>query len=84
MKWKWQNKIQHNVKVKFKTYQMYNNSNNNTNNEAYRIEIIPQNIYLKETDKYGNLHLKSSFPKRYKSVWIVFIKMTFFYLDPYI
>ncbi len=29
-------------------------------------------------------YLKSSFPKRYKSIWIVFMKMTFFYLDPYI
>ncbi len=29
-------------------------------------------------------HLKSSFPKRYKSILIVFMKMTFFYLDPYI
>ncbi len=27
--------------------------------------------------------LKSSFPKRYKSILIVFMKMTFFYLDPY-
>ncbi len=27
---------------------------------------------------------KSSFPKRYKSILIVFMKMTFFYLDPYI
>ncbi len=35
---------------------MYNNSNNNTNNEACRIEIIPQK-YIKEMDKYGNLHL---------------------------
>ncbi len=30
------------------------------------------------------LQLKSSFPKRYKSILIVFMKMTFFYLDPYI
>ncbi len=29
-------------------------------------------------------YMKSSFPKRYKSIWIVFMKMTFFYLDPYI
>ncbi len=29
-------------------------------------------------------YLKSSFPKRYKSILIVFMKMTFFYLDPYI
>ncbi len=28
--------------------------------------------------------MKSSFPKRYKSILIVFMKMTFFYLDPYI
>ncbi len=32
----------------------------------------------------GTLQMKSSFPKRYKSIWIVFMKMTFFYLDPYI
>ncbi len=30
------------------------------------------------------LHMKSSFPKRYKSILIVFMKMNFFYLDPYI
>ncbi len=30
------------------------------------------------------VHMKSSFPKRYKSILIVFMKMTFFYLDPYI
>ncbi len=30
------------------------------------------------------LKMKSSFPKRYKSILIVFMKMTFFYLDPYI
>ncbi len=30
------------------------------------------------------LQMKSSFPKRYKSILIVFMKMTFFYLDPYI
>ncbi len=29
-------------------------------------------------------HMKTSFPKRYKSILIVFMKMTFFYLDPYI
>ncbi len=29
-------------------------------------------------------HMKSSFPKRYTSILIVFMKMTFFYLDPYI
>ncbi len=29
-------------------------------------------------------YMKSSFPKRYKSILIVFMKMTFFYLDPYI
>ncbi len=28
--------------------------------------------------------MKSSFPKRYKSILIVFMKITFFYLDPYI
>ncbi len=28
--------------------------------------------------------MKSSFPKRYKSILIVLMKMTFFYLDPYI
>ncbi len=28
--------------------------------------------------------MKSSFPKCYKSIWIVFMKITFFYLDPYI
>ncbi len=28
--------------------------------------------------------MKSSFPKRYKSILIVFMKMTFLYLDPYI
>ncbi len=28
--------------------------------------------------------MKSSFPKRYKSILIVFMEMTFFYLDPYI
>ncbi len=32
----------------------------------------------------GGEHMKSSFPKRYKSILIVFMKMTFFYLDPYI
>ncbi len=31
-----------------------------------------------------NQHMKSSFPKRYKSILIVFRKMNFFYLDPYI
>ncbi len=31
-----------------------------------------------------NLYMKSSFPKRYKSILIVFMKMTLFYLDPYI
>ncbi len=36
---------------------------------------------LTEIDK---LYMKSSFPKRYKSILIVFMKMTFFYLDPYI
>ncbi len=30
------------------------------------------------------LYIKSSFPKRYKSILIVFMKMIFFYLDPYI
>ncbi len=30
------------------------------------------------------LDMKSSFPKRYKSILIVFMKITFFYLDPYI
>ncbi len=32
----------------------------------------------------GNIvyYMKSSFPKRYKSILIVFMKMTFFYLDP--
>ncbi len=29
-------------------------------------------------------YLKSSFPKRYKYILIVFMKITFFYLDPYI
>ncbi len=29
-------------------------------------------------------YMKSSFPKRYKSILIVFMKMIFFYLDPYI
>ncbi len=33
---------------------------------------------------YIYIHMKSSFPKRYKSILIVFMKMTFFYLDPYI
>ncbi len=28
--------------------------------------------------------MKSSFPKRYKSILIVFMKITFFYLDRYI
>ncbi len=38
-----------------------------------------------ETNRYGgDIYMKSSFPKRYKSIWIVFMKMTFFYLDPYI
>ncbi len=40
-----------------------------------------------ETEQFGgtiDFHLKSSFPKRYKSILIVFMKMTFFYLDPYI
>ncbi len=32
----------------------------------------------------GQENMKSSFPKRYKSILIVFMKMTFFYLDPYI
>ncbi len=35
----------------------------------------PEDIYL---------NMKSPFPKRYKSILIVFRKMTFFYLDPYI
>ncbi len=33
---------------------------------------------------YMCVHMKSSFPKRYKSILIVFMKITFFYLDPYI
>ncbi len=33
---------------------------------------------------HDHVYLKSSFPKRYKSILIVFMKMTFFYLDPYI
>ncbi len=33
---------------------------------------------------YIYIYMKSSFPKRYKSILIVFMKMTFFYLDPYI
>ncbi len=33
---------------------------------------------------YKYIYIKSSFPKRYKSILIVFMKMTFFYLDPYI
>ncbi len=37
--------------------------------------IIPQ---------YKQVNMKSSFPKRYKSILIVFMKMIFFYLDPYI
>ncbi len=32
----------------------------------------------------STVHMKSSFPKRYKSILIVFMKMKFFYLDPYI
>ncbi len=32
----------------------------------------------------NKVQLKSSFPKRYKSILIVFMKITFFYLDPYI
>ncbi len=32
----------------------------------------------------GQQYMKSSFPKRDKSILIVFMKMTFFYLDPYI
>ncbi len=35
-------------------------------------------------DQVKHLHMKSSFPKRYKSILIVFMKMNFFYLDPYI
>ncbi len=34
--------------------------------------------------KWLNIHMKSSFPKRYKSILIGFMKITFFYLDPYI
>ncbi len=30
------------------------------------------------------VYMKSSFPKRYKSILIVFMKMAFVYLDPYI
>ncbi len=33
---------------------------------------------------FYSVYMKSSFPKRYKSILIVFMKMTFFYLDPYI
>ncbi len=33
---------------------------------------------------YIYIYMKSSFSKRYKSILIVFMKMTFFYLDPYI
>ncbi len=40
--------------------------------------------YCASVHNSSNLHLKSSFPKRYKSILIVFMKMTFFYLDPYI
>ncbi len=29
-----------------------------------------------------NIYMKSSFPKRYKSIWIVFMKMTFFLPRP--
>ncbi len=37
---------------------------------------------LSTSDVY--IYMKSSFPKRYKSILIVFMKITFFYLDPYI
>ncbi len=33
---------------------------------------------------YIYIYMKSSFPKRYKSVLIAFMKIKFFYLDPYI
>ncbi len=39
---------------------------------------------LAEVLQVGDNDMKSSFPKRYKSILIVFMKMTFFYLDPYI
>ncbi len=32
----------------------------------------------------GQQYMKSSFPKRYKSILIVFMKIKFFYQDPYI
>ncbi len=33
---------------------------------------------------YIYIYMKSSFPKRYKSILIVFMKKKLFYLDPYI
>ncbi len=45
-------------------------------------------LYISSGDTSINfeyiLYMKSSFPKRYKSILIVFMKIYFFYLDPYI
>ncbi len=55
--------------------------------------LLNTNSYLFKKENKENVltpniviwaYMKSSFPKRYKSILIVFMKMTFFYLDPYI
>ncbi len=51
----------------------YQTSYLNLHNDHAVIRLIYIYIYI---------YMKSSFPKRYKSILIVFMKMTFFYLDP--
>ncbi len=43
-----------------------------------------KNSYLVVGTEYICLSFEESFPKHYKSILIVFMKMTFVYLDPYI
>ncbi len=45
----------------------------------FEVFIMCVYIYI-----YIYIYMNSSFPKRYKSILIVFMKMNFFYLDPYI
>ncbi len=51
---------------------------------AVSLEAGRHSIHFVNSQTMVRKYLKSSFPKRYKSILIVFMKMTFFYLDPYI
>ncbi len=53
-------------------------------NFTFWVNLLFRVLWHPKTDNSGIQHMKSSFPKRYKSILIVFMKMTFFYLDPYI